>query len=326
MAAPTQKTADPAFSMWSGWNHTWTLLSHRISLLRVRSLDDGEAESGILGGDWSTGESWSDTVDYRIHQQTISSPDLAAYHGQSVFQVRTDTPVAETVALDDIDADLVVLRGFEINTDVAQEDAYPANYDPALGYTSRGFALSVSLNADGDVAVEGTVRWGPRDRDNMNAAIPEATSQLTVWWTAISGVEAHEELFFSASKDLTHTPPNSDQSGVREPTGWSGTGAAGLAKIDLRLFDTDGGDGGDYVRSFGVEIPPGDRGVAPSDIAGEILTTSLIELGVMSMDLDVHALWIPLEADVHAVTSQTFRGTHDIGTFVVNQSTILAQE
>ena len=49
-----EPVAGESHTVWAGWNHQWGLLSHRISLVRVKAGEDGSAESGILGGDWST--------------------------------------------------------------------------------------------------------------------------------------------------------------------------------------------------------------------------------------------------------------------------------
>ena len=299
------------FTVWSGWNHTWDMLSHRVSLIRVKSNNDATAESGILGGDWSTGATWSDSVRYRIHNQTVSSHLLSAQHGEAILTIGPDGTGTTTVEIDDFNADVVLLSGFEINTDIEQSSEYPDNYDPALGYTSRGFGMAVELNENGDVDVTGSVRWGPRDREDMNEALRHAQSQLTVWWTAISGVDATESFHMVKSQDLAHDPPNSEQSSLSEVLPWNGTGIAGISGFDLNLFDTDGGEGGDYLRSFGVEMVPNRNASAPEVLSSEILTYSALELGTMSMDVEAHAVWIPLKQYQVEVTS--WEGIHDIG-------------
>ena len=65
---------------------------------------------------------------------------------------------------------------FEIDTDVPLADSPDADvpdYDPALGFTSRGFGMAIGEGDEGWEATA-TVRWGPRDRADMNAAIPLA--------------------------------------------------------------------------------------------------------------------------------------------------------
>jgi len=309
---------DPVpFTVWSGWNHTWGLLSHRVSVIRVKAEDGATASSGILGGDWSTGASWSDDVNYRIHQQTISSHRLTAEQGETVLTMSSGQPTTSDPFQTDIDADLVVLRGFQITTDIDQGADYPEDYDPALGYTSRGFAMNVSLDRDGHVEVFGDVRWGPRDRDDMNAAIPHAMSELTVWWTAISGIDEIESFEFVDQQDLAHEPPNSPQAGLNHPLSWTGHGVTGLSGFNFTLDDTDGGPGGDYLRSFGVEIPPESDGSAPKQIAAEMLTTSAVELGTMSMGVQAQAVWIPLDPNLNVIQGSTLEGNHGIGMHTV---------
>ena len=102
--------------VWAGWNHQWGLLSHRISLVRVKAGEDGSAESGILGGDWSTGESWSDDVNVRVHQQSVTTSALEFTSGEVSITVGPDGEA--TVPIPDAAGDYVVLQGFEIDTDL----------------------------------------------------------------------------------------------------------------------------------------------------------------------------------------------------------------
>jgi len=306
------------FTVWSGWNHTWEMLSHRVSLIRVKATSDSTAESGILGGDWSTGATWSDSVGYRIHSQTISSHQLSAQQGETILTIGPEGTASTMVDIDGFDADLVLLSGFEITTDIEQPDEYPSDYDPALGYTSRGFGMSVSLNPNGNVDVQGSVRWGPRDRDDMNAALAVAESQLTIWWTAISGIEEEHGFHMVKGQELAHDPPYSEQNGLREDLPWSGTGIAGISNFDLRLYDTDGGDGGDYLRSFGIEMVPSPDASVPNSISAEILTSSALELGTMSMNIEAQTVWIPLETSINSIAVDSLEGIHDIGVHTVS--------
>ena len=243
----------------------------------------------------------------------ISSEEIRAQFGETILSIGPDGSAETTHILEDFNADLVVLSGFEITTDIEQPEEYPDDYDPALGYTSRGFGMSVALNDDGDMTVHGTVRWGPRDRDDMNAAMIHAESQLTVWWTALEGVDTHEDQRVFASQDLNHDPPNREQSALTPPLDWDspGPGFSAISQFDLNLYDTDGGNGGDYLRSFGVEIDvPSDASI-PTSITGEILTSNAIELGTMSMSVEANLLWIP--AAFGPPIAQTHEGIHDIG-------------
>ena len=313
----TAQTDMPVHTLWSGWNHTWGLLSHRLSLIHIKAIDGTTASSGIMGGDWSTGEQWSDDVNYRVHQQRIAGEQLRVEHGETRLMVGPEgsaTAVSRLSALDS--ATLVVLQGFEIDTDVAQNGDYPDDYDPALGYTSRGFGVTVALE-DGQVKAQASVRWGPRDRPDVNSAVPFALTGVTVYWTAIDGAEGVTSSTYVANQDLAHAPPNSPQAGMSEPLAWSGTGVAAIQGFDLSLTDTDGGAGGDYLRSFGAEIRPSADGTPPENIGGEILTSAPIELGEMTMGLKIEALWITLDPDLNTITGDTIEGVHPVGRHTV---------
>jgi hypothetical protein len=310
----------PTHTIWSGWNHTWGFLSHRVSLIQVKAGDGQQAESGMVGGSWSTGEAWSDDVNYRIHQQNITGNVIEVEHGETHMTVGPEGVAAATSIASIDDVQLVVLRGFEINTDTEQSDDYPEDYDPALGYTSRGFGMSVEQTGDSEITATTHLRWGGRDRDDMNGAIPHAQADVIVHWTAISGLTSSETVTFSGQQELPHSPPNSEQSGLSSPLDWNGHGVSAIRRFDLLLEDQDGGEGGDYIRSAGTEIQPNSSGTAPDNIAAEILTTSAIELGTMRMECSVDAVWIPLDPSLSAVEGVTISGTHAIGQHTVSES------
>lgn len=310
----------PTHTVWSGWNHTWGFLSHRVSLIQVKANEGSQAESGMVGGSWSTGEAWSDDVDYRVHQQNITGNEIQVEHGETLMTVGPDGVASATSITSMTDAQMVVLRGFEINTDTEQSDDYPEDYDPALGYTSKGFGMSVEQTGDTEITATTHLRWGGRDRADMNGAIPHAQTDVVVYWTAISGLSSSETVTFSGEQELAHTPPNSEQSGLSGDLDWGGHGISAIRRFDLILEDQDGGDGGDYIRSAGVEIAPKTEGSAPESISAEILTTSAIELGTMRMECSVDAVWIPLDPTLSAIEGVTISGTHAIGQHTVPES------
>ena len=297
----------PTHTIWSGWNHTWGFLSHRLSLIQVKAGEGEEAESGMVGGSWSTGETWSDDVNFRIHQQHITGNVIEVEHGETSMTVGPEGVATATSFADREDFQLVVLRGFEINTDTEQSEDYPEDYDPALGYTSKGFGMSVEQTGVGEITATAHLRWGGRDRDDMNSAIPHAQADVVVYWSAISGLSSSETVTFSGQQDLAHTPPNSEQSGLTSALEWSGHGVSAIRRFDLLLEDQDGGDGGDYIRSAGTEIEPQPDGTAPDTIAAEILTTSAIELGTMRMECSADAVWIPLDPSRNAIGARNGR-------------------
>jgi len=309
----------PADVVWAGWNHTWTTLSHRVSFIRAILEPDEGMALGIRGGDWSTGESWSDEANYRMQLQRVRGGGLQFVHGETSLTVGPEGLASATAEAEISGAQVaVVLRGFEIETDVPQGADYPSDYDPALGYTSRGFGFSVGApTVEGDLAtfeVSAHVAWGPRDRADMNAAMLEAETGVRVAWTAISysGTETRQTL--SDGIDLTHTPPNSPQTGVALSTGLEGgPGIAGITRFVLGVRDQDGADGGDYLRSFGAEILLGEAGAAPALISTEVTTTSLIELGTMHFAPEIDLVWIAPDAEDLTVEAISREGTHPVG-------------
>jgi hypothetical protein len=313
----SEPISGPTHTIWAGWNHTWGMLSHRASYIQVESGTGETASSGIVGGDWSTGDTWTDDVEYRIHQQHVTGEVLQVELGSATLIVGPEGTDGTSVDIDMSDAAVVVLQGFEFNTDIDQSEDYPEGYDPALGYTSRGFGMGVSLSEDGRVDVTASVHWGPRDRPDMNSAIPFAQTEVTVHFAALSGFPSADRAHYTGQQDLAHDPPLSAQQGLHEPLEWDGFGFAAIESFELSLFDTDGEDGGDYLRSFGVELAPTEDGRPPTTIQTEILTSAPLELGTMSMAADVTAIWVPLDSSTSRIQGVTLSGSHPVGAHIV---------
>jgi len=308
--------------VWAGWNHTWEKLSHRVSFIRAIATPEGGLQMGIRGGDWSTGDTWADETAYRMQLQRVTSTGLSIVHGETSMTIGPDGQTTRTETLDmDAEAIHVVLRGFELDTDVEQDPDYP-EYDPALGYTSRGFGMAVgSVDSDATEAsfeVSAQVLWGPRDRDDMNAAMDLAQTHVRVAWTAIGHSGSASEASVTDALDLNHTPPYSEQSGLSLSTDLSGeAGIAGITGFHLGVRDQDGGEGGDYLRSFGVELDLREDGSAPQTVQTEVMTSSAIELGTMHFAPEIDMIWITPESDELDVQPMTRQGTHPVGTFEI---------
>ena len=57
----------------SGWNVTWDQLSHRVAYLETTLQPDTSLRLGAIGGNWSTGESFNDTPNYRVRYQWVET-------------------------------------------------------------------------------------------------------------------------------------------------------------------------------------------------------------------------------------------------------------
>ncbi len=319
----TEEGSVPSAIVWAGWNHTWSKLSHRVSFIQAIAEPDGGLSMGIRGGDWSTGDTWADDAAYRMQLQRVYGYGLDIVHGETSLTVGPEgVATVEDSAEVTSEQVVVVLRGFEIETDVAQGADYPDDYDPALGYTSRGFGMEVGgATADGSLVtfdVTAAIRWGPRDRDDMNAAMPLAETGVRVAWTVIgySGAESHISL--SDAVDLSHSPPYSTQSGLEISTELDGgPGIIGLTAFDLGVRDQDGGPGGDYLRSFGVEAAL-DDGDAPEQVLAEVTTSSAIELGTMHFAPEIDLVWVQPDSKDLRIETFSSEGTHEVGSFEID--------
>jgi len=317
--------------VWAGWNHTWERLSHRVSAERAILNEDGSAELGMVGGDWSTGADNIDFPNYRMHHSKVTAAGFAVRHGASEMVLgpegtltTTETITAPEVAA--LDNQIIVLRGIDITTDVPQDPEYGADYDPSLGYCSNGFVMTVGApTVSGDSLsfdVTGTVRWGPAgpedplDRSDMNAAIPHAKTGMTVAWTAVGWSGTLAEASGSAAVDYpngvySEQPPLTESDLGLSLTGGS-PGVPALRSIDLLVEVPDNPEQGEYLRSYGVELGT-DGGAPPVSVLTEGTNSSLVETASIRFTATIDAVWIGLADTEAEVIPVTIEGSHEVG-------------
>jgi hypothetical protein len=308
--------------VWTGFNYSWDLLSHRIALNEVTVEEDGSLSLALIGGDWSTGSTFSDVPTYRVRYQNVSSRGLIVEHGATELLLGPDGEATVSASITngeilDMENAIVVLRGYRIDTDIEQSADYPEDYDPALGYTSRGFGFSLSeLDDTGAFDVTAALRWGPQDREDMNGAIPYAQSAVVVSWTAIgfSGELTGESI--SATVDYAWDPPYTEHEPLGEsdlPISLGGdVGFLGLRSFDLLIVDQDGSDGGCYLRRFGLEAVQDSTGQPQYAIADGTNSSAFEEIA-LTFTASADLIWASL-ADRDAVVEVVeMEGTHDVG-------------
>jgi hypothetical protein len=312
----------------AGFNHTWDFLSHRVSLSELAIADDGTITSGIIGGDFSTGDVASDFVHVRVTQSRITASDMYVGHGRVDVTVGPDGAFSETVTLtvpgiSNASSATAALAGFRISTDTAQSSSYPSDYDPALGYTTKGWGFTVGEpTLSGDTAtltISGVKRWALTnndadlaDRSDMNGAIPHAQTELSVQYTVIG----FEGALTSGSGSATVNYPNGNysdqppltQSDMGIDIETAGTGFPIIQSYDLLLEDQFSDEWGDYIRSYGVELSDGD----PLQVSAELTNSSALEIAAIRFTSTVQAGWVSLTGDAVVETVLT-EGAHEIG-------------
>jgi hypothetical protein len=321
---PVCEVEESSSYVWGGFGYEWETLSHRLSLLKGMMTETGGAEVGMIGGDWSTGATWSDVPSFRLHTQAVKSSQVHVVHGATVLSMdrNEETLVSEELA---IPAGLegenasVVLRGIRLNADVPQGEDYPSNYDPALGYTSSGLRYGVGdATVEADMVsfpVTGQLFWGPQDREDMNEALKYAQSELEIGWTVIFHSEPREDYTVSGSAVYPRTPPNSEHPSFgAEDLSFgpvASVGFAGIRNVSLRLQDQEGTDQGSYWRRVGFEL----RDLDQTEPYGYAMATnsSLLEEIAVTASVEAQLSWFPVTEECASVDIDLIEGSHDVG-------------
>lgn len=162
----------------------WTELNHRVSRWGLRlDRDDCLAETLVVdhvGGSYSDGALREDVPMVDFGYQTYATGDgVAARVSVQTTIDRSEKGDRVVFSRDELGfADerhvVAFVEGVRFDTAIEQADDYPTHYDPALGYTTRGFGARVEARTDGpDVELTYSLRFatgGTVDRPFMTAA------------------------------------------------------------------------------------------------------------------------------------------------------------
>lgn len=276
----------------TGWEYDWETLSHRIGYLRAAVNPDSSLDLGLIGGDWSTGESASDTPNYRIRYAEVAAAVTDFGAGSVVLDVGPEGTATGEILVDAADLPehtrwTALIQGFSIDPAVPQPADYP-DYPSRYGYTTQGFAFTLGDPVrNGDqvvIPVTATIRWSPQDRDDMNAAIPYAHTGVEVRAILVGTEGSVEETTVGDAVQYADGVTYTEQPPMEVPVSLTGRGRAGFVgwrAIDLQgnFAGPDRGEG-DYVRAMGLELEPTSDGPTTFDgtVTGTFSTSSLLQI------------------------------------------------
>ena len=283
--------ACPSFVLPNQFGFEWETVNHRVSLWAMKLLPTepegcwaDKLEVGVIGGDFSTGERFTDNPTVHFGFQSVVQPDptvLGASRVSLDFDLAPPGGVTRHMALSRLEHHLTgyaqiaaMIEGFSFQTDVEQGLDYPDNYNPAHGYTSRGLGMNVEVTdfTDSTIHLRVDVRFehGTSDREAMNAAIPYANTAAHVDIVLLGlhqNIPVHEggvdyDLTYPLpeplSKDRFEPASDEQQSLLLEGSPGHGTGIFGWTQIDFRLApaqeEDPEGTAGYYIRAFRAAI------------------------------------------------------------------------
>ena len=263
------------FELFGGFHLDWESLSHRVSLLEVGIGEEGP-EMGLVGGDWSTGESFSDWIHYRLASLEIRNAkarlgqgriplviapreldDDGQFRNQGIAEGELVLPISEVGSWSTYTA---LIQGFGVNTAVEQGPGFPDDYDSAHGYAlgALGVDLGEVRREDEEVRVSVSLRFEPSsteegilDRPAMNASIPQARFEGWVEVAIVGHERKGTTLPLEAVGEHSYEPPYSVQEATLLDVDFGKGRIAGWSALS---FEVNPGGSGDYIRSIGAEV------------------------------------------------------------------------
>ncbi len=212
--------------LWGGFDYAWERLSHRISFFRSTvgpASPDGSftVEQGLIGGPWSLSSALPEVVNYRTPWWWVQSSSLSAYRASVDLEigatglVQQDISLSlDAIGLDPSEVVTVALGGLSLNMDVPQGPDFPADYDPAEGWTPQVFGAGVEniVHEAGSVSFSLWLQFqaGPLDREDMNEALEFLTIQASLTYLVLGAEGAYSEAVIEASSWYPIDPPNSE--------------------------------------------------------------------------------------------------------------------
>jgi len=259
----------------------------------------------MVGGDWSTGESFSDSLHYRL--PTIEVRDAKASLGQArvdltipaagVSEEEEEPPeTPEGLGTARIPLSEVgswpsytpVIQGFGVRTDVTQDVDFPADYNSAHGYALGRITveLGVPVREETEILVPVLLQFVPGDtgeqildRPQMNASIPYARFE---GWVDV-GVVGHQREGTSVPVQAVGTHPYSPPYSLQEATSLAmDFGRGRIALWQGLSFEANPGAEGDYIRGIGAEVL-GDDDI--DSVRLDLTNSSVYELGPFSYSI-----------------------------------------
>ena len=266
--------------LWQGHDYRWRELSHRVAFLRTglsAPEPDGsvQAELGLTGGDWSTGEAHTDVPVYRVGWAQVRSEAISATYGASAMTVGpagvgvvTEVLDVASFALQEEAVLAVALRGVCLDADRPLAEGAPPPYRGRQGWTPSRLGAGV-----GEAEIDrrsGLVRFdvtalfeaGGLDRADMNHAVAYAQVDAVVSWVVLaarggaitSGSASGSAQYETRGDSWSAIPPLLDDRPI-ELAGHPGL-ALGVPLLRAWDFQLNPGErwAGSYLRSWSARL------------------------------------------------------------------------
>ncbi|MBI2900494.1 MAG: hypothetical protein HYY17_09930 [Planctomycetes bacterium] len=253
----------PDVRLLDGFGFRWQERPHRINKIGA-GLDGAAGVLTLEGGSWADGQEASDAATHSLHHTAFSSDQVVIHHGETPLLTLAGSPSQAATAETQVSVPLaeaglaacsqfaVVLRGFDLDTDLTHED----------GYTTRGIGARVKDAS----AAEGVLTFTARLRIEAGA-VPDRIQDLAsygatgrVRYTVIgllSGAVTAKSHGYTLSYPAGVDPSQEHATAGQQTVVIQGTpglaaGAVGLTGFDFRLNPDTSLYPGRYMREISV--------------------------------------------------------------------------
>ncbi|MDP8254921.1 MAG: hypothetical protein P9M14_04170 [Candidatus Alcyoniella australis] len=330
----------------SGLGYGWERLNHRLSLWRItpefgglcppKVPDDASLGMAVVGGSFTTGTLFRDNPWFDYDYFSVDSPQVRFIPGRAVLYVTGPEFITEEqlqIQLPDLgefvpSTAVALVQGMEIYTGVEQSDPeFPADYDPALGYTSKGLGIRLSrpelTNGRATFDVRVRCQAAVADRDDMNAAVPHSTTRMVVDYLLVlidQGAAIEQSHGYTLHYDkpkllreqqIDHATAEQRRVELQGTPGLQ-TAFIGLAGFNWKLFE---GARGDYLRALScrarlAQYDPA-SGLAVVDLDGYASHASIIAYESMVNDFSADVVLVQLASG--SALPQSLSGSFEVG-------------
>jgi len=236
----------------------------------------------------------------------------------------------DSVGLEEAEVVTVALAGLRWDMDVPQQPDFPAEYDPAEGWTPQAFGAGIDAisleNGNLSFSLWLQFRAGPLDREDMNEALDSLSIAGALSYVVLSADGAYSEERIEAAAWYPIDPPNSDIPEIEEAQRVaviSGTPGLPVGVPLIRswqfVLNRELDEEGRYLRALSMAVDSFDYSVDSGEARVQLDAycshSSVIEEGELQVEFTADVGLLQLDEASSSLLSGEVAGAAAVGPF-----------